>query len=552
MSSWKEKCAVFGTWNDPDAGQITYLGLYAQQHRGQEACGIVSLEKNGTHRIRKGLGLVEDVFNPENLSHLKGKAAIGHLRYSTAGDKNKLVNTQPLTALLKMGPIAISHNGQLTNAEEISLELKKEGFFFQGTSDTECLFPLLSKNANEKDFIHALKSVVRKIEGAYSLVILTKESLIAVRDPFGFRPLVLGHRLLSQDSKNEISGKNEKSFVLASETCAFDLIGAKYIREIEPGEIYSVSHKGESSTFFSPFLLSKKNKAETLKNKITQSEMKKELSSKENEKKETLTLKNFRLHQCIFEHVYFARPDSIVFGLSVYESRKRMGKILAKESPIEADIVVPVPDSGIPAALGYSQESKIPFEFGIIRNHYIGRTFIQSHQSIRDFSVKVKLNPHKVIAGKKVVVVDDSLVRGTTSRKIVHLLREAGAKEVHLRISSPPILSPCYYGIDTPEKSELLASKKSVEDIRKFIKADTLNYLSMEGLIEAVEGLRENKEIDVRVSSKANAKTDAKTNIKTDSVNLVKEERESKRFCTSCFNGIYVHSIKDSLKCLKK
>lgn len=498
LKSWKEKCAVFGIWNDPDAGHMSYLGLYAQQHRGQEAAGIVSLEKNGTHRIRKGIGLVDEVFNLENLSHLKGKAAIGHLRYSTSGEKNLLTNAQPLTAQLKTGPIAIAHNGQFTNAETLFNQLKKKGFFFQGTNDTECLIPLLSQYLKEKNFISSLKRTLKHIKGAYSLTLLTKESLIAIRDPYGFRPLVLGERNIKKREKNKEQKKGgeieeSKSYVLASETCAFDLIEARYLREIEPGEILVLNAKGISSYFFS----------ETHKRKKSVSRKKQ---------------KSQPLYQCIFEHVYFSRPDSLVFGKNVYESRKKMGAILAKEASIEADIVVPVPDSGVASALGFSKESQIPFELGIIRNHYIGRTFIQTHQSIRNFNVKVKLNPHSILKNKRVIIVDDSLVRGTTAKKIIQLVRKAGAKEIHFRVASPPIISPCYYGIDTPKKSELMAANKTQRKIKEFLNVDSLKYLSKEGLLKAVE------------------KDKNSPHLKTKSL---KSLNFNQKFCTSCFTGQY-------------
>lgn len=437
LSSWREECAVFGTWGDPEAGRMTYLGLYAQQHRGQESAGIVSLCED-KHIIHKGMGLVGDVFGEQVLERLQGEASIGHTRYSTTGESFHQ-NIQPLTAQLFNGPIALAHNGNIVNAQALKDELKSQGAIFQGTSDTECLLHLLARHPSS-DIVTCLKDCTPRLEGAYSMVILTHDRLLAVRDPLGFRPLVLGHRPL------ETGGF---AYVLASETCAFDLIGAKLIREIEPGEIFWVDSQGEHS--------------------------------------ERLEEPRSHIAQCIFEHVYFARPDSRVFGQSVYESRKQMGRKLAQESPAETDIVIPVPDSGVPAAIGYSNESGLPFELGIIRNHYIGRTFIQPSQSIRSFGVKIKLNPQiDVIKGKRVVVIDDSLVRGTTSQKIIRLIRGAGAKEVHFRIASPPTLSPCYYGVDTPQKSQLIAANQSIEEIRQFIDADSLAYLSIEGMKQAV------------------------------------------------------------------
>lgn len=441
MSSknWDDKCAVFGIWGDPESARMTYLGLYAQQHRGQESSGIVSLNRDGKHLEHKGMGLVGDVFPEAELVRLEGTAAIGHNRYSTTGE-SFISNIQPLTANLFNGPIAVAHNGNIVNAHILKQDLKKQGAIFQGTTDTECLLHLLAKT-NSNDIIECLKLNCVKLVGAYSMVLLTHDKMIAFRDPLGFRPLVLGRR--------PIDGGGF-SYVVASETCAFDLIGAKFVREIEPGEMFWVDKEGEHSIKF----------AEPQK-----------------------------LAKCVFEHVYFARPDSNVFGQSVYESRKRMGEILAEENPIDADMVIPVPDSGVPAAIGYSKKSGIPFELGIIRNHYIGRTFIQPSQSIRSFGVKIKLNAQAdVLKGQRVVVIDDSLVRGTTSQKIIRLVRQAGAKEVHFRIASPPTTGPCFYGVDTPKKSQLIASNQTVEEIRQFIDADSLSYLSIEGMMKAVRG----------------------------------------------------------------
>lgn len=439
MRHWNEECAVFGIWKDPEAGQMTYLGLYAQQHRGQESAGIVTLFEDH-HIEHKGLGLVGKIFSEEVLSQLWGDAAIGHVRYSTTG-KNLLANAQPLTAQLKNGPIAIAHNGNIVNSKQLRGDLQKKGAIFQGSNDTEILLHLLARHESN-DWMESLKDSLPQLEGAFSLVLLTQDSLIAARDKLGFRPLVLGKRQLEDGTE---------SFVLASETCAFDLIGAKLEREILPGEVVKIDKNGLQSTFYTEE-------------------------------------KPARLAQCVFEHVYFARPDSQVFGQSVYESRKNMGRVLAKESPVEADIVIPVPDSGIPSAIGYSMQSGIPFELGIIRNHYIGRTFIQPSQSIRSFGVKIKLNPQsEVLKGKRVIVIDDSLVRGTTSQKIIRLVRQAGAKEVHFRIASPPTIGPCYYGVDTPRRKQLIASYKSLEEIRDFIDADSLYYLSVEGMMEAVK-----------------------------------------------------------------
>lgn len=436
--AWNEECAIVGVWNNEEAARLSYLGLYAMQHRGQESSGVVSCD-NGEHHIHKGLGLVGDVYKEPDLQRLVGKSAIGHNRYSTTG-QNLLVNAQPLAANLRWGPVAVAHNGNIVNSAELQSALQEEGAIFQGTSDSEIFLHLLSRSS-ERNFIQVLPKILDRIEGAYSLVFLLKDALVAVRDPLGFRPLVLGMKTNSD---------GQASYVVSSETCAFDLIGAQFVREIEPGEIFWVDSEGTHTMNF---------------------------------KKET------RQARCVFEHVYFARPDSIVFGQSVYESRKEFGRWLARENPIEADVVIPVPDSGVPAALGYSTESKIPFEFGIIRNHYVGRTFIQPAQAIRSFGVKVKLNPQTaVLAGKRVVVVDDSLVRGTTSQKIIRMIRQAGAKEVHMRIASPPTTGPCYYGVDTPQKSALIAANQSVQEICQFIEADSLSYLSTQGLFEAVRG----------------------------------------------------------------
>ena len=432
--SWREECAVFGCYNDDEAGRLAYLGLYAQQHRGQESAGIVSLMQD-QHVVRRGLGLVGDVFKESDLLALHGKAAIGHTRYSTTGE-NTPQNVQPLTANLLNGPIALAHNGNFVNGQKLRAELQKEGAIFQGTTDTEALLHLIAKHPSD-DIFTCIREGLRKVVGAYSIVILTHDKLIAVRDPMGFRPLVLGRR--------------GQAYFVASETCAFDLIDAEFIGEIQPGEMVWMDKDGLH--------------------------------------RESLNLPAAKLSKCVFEHVYFARPDSQVFGLSVYESRKRMGQILAQESAVDADLVIPVPDSGVPAALGFAQESKIPFDMGIIRNHYVGRTFIQPSASIRSFGVKIKLNPQAhILKGKRVIVVDDSLVRGTTSQKIINLIRHAGAREVHFRLASPPTISPCYYGVDTPQKSQLIAAQHTQDEIRQFIGADTLAYLSIEGMLKAVKG----------------------------------------------------------------
>ncbi|MFH0886972.1 MAG: amidophosphoribosyltransferase [bacterium] len=429
----KEECGVFGVFGHPDAARLTYLGLYALQHRGQESAGIVSANGGGFHII-KGMGLVSDVFNDTNLKELVGDKAIGHVRYSTTGS-SIAKNAQPFLSDTSKGTVAIAHNGNLINAKELHDELKAAGSIFQSSMDSEVIIHLLSRS-QYWSFIDALMDALNRIKGAYSLAIITKDSIIAARDPYGFRPLCLG--------------KLDDAYVIASETCALDLIQAKYIRDIEPGEILIIDKEGMKS--IKPF--------------------------------------PFNGHAfCIFELIYFARPNSRIFGQSVYHIRKEFGKQLAREHPVKADMVMAIPDSGNSAALGYAEESGIPFEYGMTRNHYIGRTFIQPSQSIRDLEVKIKLNPIRdVLQDKKVVVVDDSIVRGTTSKQRVLALREAGAKEIHMRISSPPIIGPCYFGIDTPIRNKLIAFTKSVAEIQKFIGADTLGYLSIDGMLE-VSGL---------------------------------------------------------------
>ena len=431
--AFNDKCAVVGVWNHPSASFLSYLALYALQHRGQEGAGIVSLYE-GKHISHKARGLVGPIFTKEVLAKLKGHSAIGHTRYSTTG-LDEFKNIQPFTKELNLGPLSVAHNGNIVNYARLKAEfLKQKRVFTEGDSDTECLFPLLA-HYESKDIGTSLLKALSDLEGAYSLVFLTKESLIAVRDPMGFRPLVLGQK--------------DDSFIVASETCAFDLIGAKYLREIQAGEILILNQKGMKSLFLPPA----KKKA-----------------------------------QCIFEYVYFARPDSLVFGKNVYEQRKKMGEYLAKEHPVEADMVIPVPDSGIPAAIAYAQTIGLPYEMGIIRNHYIGRTFIHPSSLIRNFKVKIKLNPQSIVKGKRVVAIDDSIVRGTTSKALVEILRSAGAKEVHLRVSSPPVTSPCYYGVDTPQKKQLISGQKqNIEQICQFIGADSLAYLSYKSLMKAGE-----------------------------------------------------------------
>ncbi len=455
-------CGVFGVFDHKSAAYLTYLGLHALQHRGQESAGI-AVSDGYDINLKLGEGLVTKAIKEDDLKELKGDIAIGHVRYSTSGGSNPK-NIQPFFAHFYGGSFAIAHNGNLVNADEIRLELEKGGAIFRSTSDTEIFIHLIAKSKepppshimlhkNDRDFIPLIFDAMRKVKGAYSLVILRERQLIAVRDPHGFRPLVLG--------KNR-SG----SYFVASETCALDIVDAEYLRDVNPGEVLVIDDAGLRSYY--PF---------------------------EHTEKPT---------KCIFEYVYFARPDSKIFNDWVYGIRKEMGKNLAKEYPVDADYVVPVLDSGLLAAKGYSEESGIPLEIGLIRNHYVGRSFIQPTQDIRDLSVKLKLNPVRyVVEGKRLIVIDDSLVRGTTSKKIINMLKNAGAKEVHLLISSPPVVSPCYYGIDTPTREELIANQMSIEEIRKYIGADSLYYLSLEGMINAANKFRQ------------------------------------KGFCTACFTGDY-------------
>jgi amidophosphoribosyltransferase len=447
-----DECGVFGVFGHPEASNLVYLGLYALQHRGQESAGIVSSDGKELY-VHRAMGEVEEIFQPSVLAQLPGSLAIGHTRYSTAGDK-ALLNAQPIMIDCNKGKVALGHNGNLTNAAEWRRKLEHRGSIFQTNSDTEVIVHLIARS-QARNLSGAIGDALNQVEGAYSLLVLTQDELYAVRDPRGFRPLVLG--------KLTTPG-GFVSWLVASETCAFDLLNAQYVREIEPGEMVRISKSGIESIHFAP------------------------------EK---------QLQQCIFEHVYFSRPDSIIFGRSVNESREMLGRLLAQEHPVDADIVVPVPDSGVPAAVGYSLESKIPFRMGLIRNHYIGRTFIEPSQAIRNFGVKLKLNPIRgLLEGKRVILVDDSIVRGTTSRKIVRMVREVGAKEVHVRISCPPTISPCYYGVDTPTREELIASSNTPEEICKFLGADSLGYVSLPALRRAVS------------------------------------DTEGK-FCTSCYTGVY-------------
>ena len=433
-----EECAVMGVYGHPEAANMVYLGLYALQHRGQESCGIVASDGKGLISHRQ-MGLVADVFKEDVIKRLEGSSAIGHNRYSTTGQSH-LKNAQPFVVEYSQGPIAVSHNGNLVNGSLLREELERAGSIFQSTSDTEVIIHLIA-TSKASTLMGRIVEALNRVRGAYSLLFLTLDRLIAARDPYGFRPLVLGQFL---------AGKNQGAYVVASETCALDLIEAAYIRDIDPGEIVVLGPGGiESLKPFPPAPHAK----------------------------------------CIFEYIYFARPDSNLFGHNVYQVRKALGRQLARENGVQADLVTPVPDSGVPAAIGYAAESGLPLEFGLIRNHYVGRTFIEPQQTIRHFGVKIKLNAQKaVLNGKRVVVVDDSIVRGTTSRKIIRMLRDAGAKEVHMRISSPPTVGPCYYGIDTPTRTELIAANGSVEEIRRYIEADTLAYLSRDGMYTYFDG----------------------------------------------------------------
>jgi amidophosphoribosyltransferase len=462
FDKFKEECGVFGILNHKDAANLVYLGLYALQHRGQESAGIATVSTSriasegnigeaaasdgtGERFIRSGapqihsekdMGYVADIFDETRLKRLPGDTGLGHVRYSTAGG-SMLCNAQPLVASTNKGAIAVAHNGNLVNGDDLRRELEADGAIFNTMSDTEVIVHLIARSKTA-DLEAALIDALGRVRGAYSIALMTPDHIYAARDPYGFRPLVLG--------------RLEDAFVISSETCAFDLIDAKTVREIRAGEVLAI------------------DRVET--------------------HAEVRVVHQFaspREARCVFEHVYFARPDSVVFGNNVAEARQRFGAQLAREHPADADLVIPVPDSGVFAALGYAHESGIQFAYGLVRNHYVGRTFIEPKQSIRDFGVKVKLNPvREIVGGKRVVLIDDSIVRGTTSKKIVRMLKEAGAKEVHMRISSPPTVAPCYYGIDTPRRRELIASAKTNEEIRHFIEADSLGYLSEEGMLRAV------------------------------------------------------------------
>jgi amidophosphoribosyltransferase len=431
-------CSVVGIYKNKNAAKLAFYSLFSMQHRGQEAAGISSNENGKIHTI-KDRGLVTEIFKEEHFANvLKGDMAIGHTRYSTAGD-DSILDAQPVYAKYGLGEISIVHNGNLVNKDEVREELIKRGAIFQSNMDTENLIHLIAKNYQKETLQERIIDAVNKIKGAFSLIILSRTKMFAIRDPYGFRPLSIG--------KIKSGG-----YIVASETCAFELVGAEFVRDIEPGEMVIF----------------------------------------ENEEIKSIKLFEPTPKKCIFEYIYFARPDSDVFGKNVYETRVEMGRALARELPVEADMVVPVPDSGVASALGYAKESGIDFELGIMRNHYVGRTFIEPTQEVRDLKVKMKLSPIKEkIAGKRLVVIDDSIVRGTTSKRIVRMLKEAGAKEVHMRIASPASKGACYYGVDTPDPDELIASKMSVEEICKYIEADSLAYLSIEGMVEAIKDKKE-------------------------------------------------------------
>src|SRR5438552_4713954 len=432
LDKFKDECGVFGIFGHPEAANMTYLGLYALQHRGQESAGIAASDR-GQVRISRAMGYVADTFDGQTLAQLPGPLAIGHVRYSTAGE-SKLSNAQPILIDCAHGQIALCHNGNLVNAREVRDDLVRQGSIFQSTSDTEVVLHLYARS-RAGSVEDAVIDSVSQVQGAFSLVMLTRDRMIAVRDPHGFRPLALG--------------RLGDAYVVCSETCAMDLIGATYVRDVEPGEVLVISaDRVKSIKPFPPAPLA----------------------------------------HCVFEHVYFSRPDSYVFGKSVNEVRTNLGRILAREQRVDADAVVPVPDSGVCAAMGYADEAGIPLRMGLIRNHYVGRTFIQPQSSIRHFGVKVKLNPvRSILEGMRVILVDDSIVRGTTSRKIVKMVRAAGAKEVHVRISCPPTISPCFYGVDTPREAELIGATHTIEEIREFLEADSVAYLSLEGMLSAVK-----------------------------------------------------------------
>ncbi len=433
----REACGVVGVFGSPEASTMAYLALYALQHRGQESAGIVTMDTNGKCRELKAMGLVYEVFDEKKLSYLEGQSAIGHVRYSTTGS-SIIENAQPIKVDYINGPLAVAHNGNLVNADEIKSVLEHTGSIFESTADSEVLVHLVAKN-NRLEFVDSVKKSLAELKGAFSFVVLNRDYLIAARDPNGFRPLEVG--------------KIDGTYIVASETCAFDLLNAEWIATVEPGEMVIFSKDGMRIERFA---------------------------------------ERARSAMCVFEFIYFARPDSMIFNRSVNDIRRNLGKQLAVEAPAEADVVIPVPDSGVSAAIGFSEQSGIKYDMGLIRNHYVGRTFIEPSQNIRDFGVKLKLNPvREIIKDKRVVVVDDSIVRGTTSRKIIKMIRNAGAKEIHYRISSPPIYNPCFYGMDFPTKIELIANSHTLDEIVKYLRVDSLSYLTMEGLVKATGGRKE-------------------------------------------------------------
>ncbi len=474
-------CGVFGIYGHPEAANLAYLGLHALQHRGQESAGIVTSD-NELLTLHRGMGHVIDVFPQKQLQRLKGVHAIGHVRYSTAGSSS-LRNAQPIAVNYSLGSIAVAHNGNLTNAEPLREGLEDRGSIFQSASDTEVIVHLIAKSA-QNDVIDRIADALAQVRGAYSLLCLTERTMIAVRDPLGIRPLCLG----------KIAGKagGRPSYVVSSEPSSFELIDAEFIRDVEPGEMVIIDQNGVRSE--RPFPAQKRK-------------------------------------MCIFEYIYFARPDATLDGISVYEARKGLGRALAREHGVEADVVIPVPDSGVPSTIGYAEESKIPFEMGLVRSHYVGRTFIEPEQSIRHFGVRLKLSPiSDILRGKRVVVVDDSIVRGTTSRKIVRMLRDAGAKEVHMRISSPPTQWPCYYGINTPTRAELIASSHSLEEINQYITSDTLGYLGLSSMRQAV--------MNALVQPGAGSqRPESLPVIRNDNGESSPRDKES--FCHACFSGNY-------------
>ena len=438
-----EECGVVAVHGHPDAARQAYLGLYALQHRGQESAGIATADGVRLANI-KGMGLVSEIFTEEVLQKLPGTMAIGHTRYSTTGD-SALLNAQPIRVESTKGLIAIAHNGNLVNLGNIRARLEREGAYFQTTSDSEIIVQLIA-HSTAGTLVDAIADSLAQVDGAFSIVMMTRDRVFAARDPRGFRPLSMG-RIKNAGGADTV--------IFASESCAFDLLRAEYVRDVLPGELVMVTEDGVTSRQYAS---------------------------------------GVEQASCIFEHVYFARPDSRIYGRWVQESRDQMGRHLARESSVPADVIVPVPDSGVTAALGYAEESGIPFRLGLIRNHYVGRTFIEPEQRVRDFGVRLKLNPvRNLLEGKRVVLIDDSIIRGTTSRKIVRMVRGAGAKEVHLRISCPPTVSPCFYGVDTPSKRELIAANHSIEEIRQFIEADSLAYLSLEGMLKACDGGQGNR-----------------------------------------------------------